>query len=262
MCIRDRAGDEDSSPPFDLVFLLGRALFSADMLEEAKDEFLKASSMEPNRPEPHIELFVTLDKLGEAKQATHHQKEAHRIIDHELGFEGKAVERLHQLANLYHRLGETKKAQKLLEKIVVYKPDFHRAHYELAKVLRDSGNYTKAYTHIKKADHLSPEETEISEFYEIVAADIGVYIEGVRPELPKAPPTWEVSETPKNILHVIETSLPHKPSGYTFRSHYLFSAQKVLGLNPSVCTRPGFPVDCGVYEYEKIDIIDLSLIHI
>ncbi|MCB0339843.1 MAG: glycosyltransferase, partial [Bdellovibrionales bacterium] len=48
-------------------------------------------------------------------------------------------------------------------------------------------------------------------------------------------------------------SLPHRPSGYGYRSHYLLKTQRALGLSPCASTRPGFPADYGIREFNDVD---------
>ncbi|CAB4924530.1 unannotated protein [freshwater metagenome] len=44
------------------------------------------------------------------------------------------------------------------------------------------------------------------------------------------------------ILHVVTNALPEVQAGYTIRTDHIVRAQRAVGLDPHVVTRPGFPV--------------------
>ncbi|MCA9675766.1 MAG: glycosyltransferase, partial [Myxococcales bacterium] len=66
-----------------------------------------------------------------------------------------------------------------------------------------------------------------------------VYAGTFRVALPGARPV--TAPIDDRVLHVLEYSLPHTQNGYTLRSFNIVQAQRQLGWDPVVVTRPGFP---------------------
>ena len=60
----------------------------------------------------------------------------------------------------------------------------------------------------------------------------------------------------RNILHLLENSLPYRTSGYTYRSHYILKNTLTLGYNPAAVTRAGFPWDSKVSNPAAEDSLD------
>ncbi len=126
--------------------------------------------------------------------------------------------------------------------------------FELARFYRNTGRYSEAREAISKALSREPNHPAYQELEELLKADQAVYEDGFWPTLNTSP--VKSPSGVKKVLHVLENSLPHKTSGYTVRSHYIVTNQQKLGYEPIVITKPGFPVDTGIEEYNAEDILD------
>ncbi|MDA2807201.1 glycosyltransferase [Nocardiopsis suaedae] len=67
---------------------------------------------------------------------------------------------------------------------------------------------------------------------------------------------------PGRVLHVVSNALPYTGAGYTVRTHRIVTAQKDAGLEPSVVTFPGWPLDRpGVEESAELDGVGHHRLH-
>ena len=77
-------------------------------------------------------------------------------------------------------------------------------------------------------------------------------------------PTWRPAGPPKRLLkpvpgrvqHLLETSLPHATSGYSYRTRTVLAAQRNAGLEPVAATRLGFPANRGIREFAHTEIVE------
>nr|WP_231705189.1 glycosyltransferase family 4 protein [Arthrobacter gengyunqii] len=67
--------------------------------------------------------------------------------------------------------------------------------------------------------------------------------------------------TAETVLHVLTNSLPHTGSGYAQRSHSVLKAQRQSGWNVHAVTRPGYPVQLGMFAARSSDVIDDVVYH-
>lgn len=58
------------------------------------------------------------------------------------------------------------------------------------------------------------------------------------------------------VLCLLESSLPHAPSGYGYRSLELLRALREAGFDPVVATRLGFPASRGVTDWARVEQVD------
>ena len=72
----------------------------------------------------------------------------------------------------------------------------------------------------------------------------------VRPRRPRA------ADSPAGILHVVTNSLPVTQAGSTIRTQRIAQAQRAVGWNAQVVTRPGYPVTHGDLRAENPQMID------
>src|SRR5690606_20165560 len=79
-----------------------------------------------------------------------------------------------------------------------------------------------------------------------------------KPELSAAAPGPYRRSEPRRILHLLETSLPHRRSGYAVRSRYILAGQAALGLELLAVTRPGVG-EAGIEAVHGIDHARLPL---
>ncbi len=77
------------------------------------------------------------------------------------------------------------------------------------------------------------------------------------PALPRAP----AEAHPGRVLHLLETSLPHAKSGYSYRTSTVLAAQRQAGLEPVAATRLGFPANRGVQSFGTPELVEGVLHH-
>jgi glycosyltransferase involved in cell wall biosynthesis len=72
------------------------------------------------------------------------------------------------------------------------------------------------------------------------------------PELPSRPMACRDAR----VLYLLESSLPHAPSGYGYRSLELLRALREAGFDPVAATRLGFPASRGITGWAPVEEVD------
>lgn len=72
------------------------------------------------------------------------------------------------------------------------------------------------------------------------------------PELPRTP----LGTAPKQALCLLESSLPHTPSGYAYRSRAVMRAFRDAGVEPVAATRLGFPANRGIGDWSEVESVE------
>lgn len=89
---------------------------------------------------------------------------------------------------------------------------------------------------------------------------LGVLGRSLGPSLPSAPAASPGSHhrhgAPPRILHVVTNSLPRTQAGSTIRTQRVARAQRDLGWDAHVVTRPGYPVTHGDLWAHDTEVID------
>ena len=70
---------------------------------------------------------------------------------------------------------------------------------------------------------------------------------------PSAASPRAVAPPRPRVLVLLESSLPHAPSGYAFRSAAVTAALRRAGLEPVVVTRLGFPASRGIARFAPVE---------
>ena len=76
-----------------------------------------------------------------------------------------------------------------------------------------------------------------------------------------SPPANDTASFPRGehrtkILHIVTDALPSTSAGYTIRTQEIALAQRVVGLDPHVSTRIGFPVTAGTIDGRATVTVD------
>lgn len=74
--------------------------------------------------------------------------------------------------------------------------------------------------------------------------------------LPAGPAPLTFEPVPDCVLHLLETSLPHATTGYSYRTRTVLCAQGMAGLAPVAATRLGFPASRGVREFAHTEVVE------
>ena len=155
--------------------------------------------------------------------------------------EGRAADYV-KLGEVLERLGDKHNAETAFTAATTCAPRHGGIRYRFSRLLRIHGEYRRAVDEIDAAVMLCPWMAHYRRFRRILLGELSVYRQYKRPSLVGRP---ELSTRPGRVLHVIENSLPHKTSGYTYRTQYVLRGQIEQGLTPIVVTRPGFPDKYG-----------------
>jgi len=199
---------------------LARCLLESGSANDAKNEFLILTTLEPNNFEPHFELGRLFHKGGVHAKAV-------KFLQTATNLNVKHAEAFHVLGQSYYALKQYHEARAALIRAVQLKPDLKPAHYYLGLSLRyindldwalkefeiaekdeglrdkallakgmvllDQGNFGKAITELERGLKFSPvgSETHIQLFYLI-----GIAAEKNR-DVHKAIASWEKIEMMK-----------------------------------------------------------------
>ncbi len=80
------------------------------------------------------------------------------------------------------------------------------------------------------------------------------------PKWRPVPPAVTATARAGRVLHLLETSLPHAQSGYSYRTRTVLAAQRRAGLEPVAVTRLGFPANRGISDFGTTEMVD-GVIH-
>lgn len=158
-----------------------------------------------------------------------------------------------QLARCYRKLREQKSANRVLEAAASRGIEHPMIDARVAEKLRKRGDFTGALVHAERAAAVEPGRPRTQNLLRLLEGDFAVYRDGRRPRLERVAGYRSLAG---RILHLLETSLPQKRAGYTFRSHYILRGQRELGLESAAVTRGGFPADQGVRNPVELEVID------
>ena len=68
--------------------------------------------------------------------------------------------------------------------------------------------------------------------------------------------TGAFTPVPGRVLHIVGKSLPYTQAGYTIRTQSIAVAQRTIGLDPHIVTRPGFPAEVGGPDSTAMECVD------
>ena len=73
---------------------------------------------------------------------------------------------------------------------------------------------------------------------------------------PAAPAIPGADRAPgREVLCLLEASLPQTPSGYAYRSRDLLAAVRAAGMEPTAATRLGFPASRGIGDFSPVEVV-------
>lgn len=134
----------------------------------------------------------------------------------------------------------------------------------LARAYRRRGYISRAITQIKEQSRVARKRVESQNLLQLLEGDSKVFIDGLSVE-----PTASIQQSAEarlDVLHVLETALPHRKSGYAYRTRNIFKTQREKGLRIAAITRPGFPWDLefpAVIEVPVNELVEgVSITHI
>jgi len=139
---------------------LGLVYHSYGMFDKAIECYLESLALKSNAPDVNNNLAASYLQVGEYEKA---------IKQCEIALSNKAYlspsASYFNMAQAYKAVGNITKAKLYFENALEEEPDFDRAHYELALILKDYKNLKDSIKHLKQAIEINPEYFEA--FYEL-----------------------------------------------------------------------------------------------
>ena len=169
-----------------------------------------------------VALSVALWELGR-------EDEARAVV----AAPGGDPERLRAAVRFFHHIDEPAAAQAAIDAL-----DRPAAPLSLGigRAWRRHGELARAVADADRALSASPGSAAAAQLRRAALAELRVASGAWRPETARRP----LEGVPGRVLHLLHRSLPHHRSGSTYRSLYTVRAQRAVGLDPHVLTRPGF----------------------
>lgn len=137
-----------------------RHLASGDVFESQGDyalairEYRRVLALDPSRPGVHYRLGRVL--LRSKQQGS--QAEALKQFEQELEMDPTNGSAAYEAGEIYRKMGQINKAQRLLENALEHYPNLEEAQVEMGRVLIAGKQPQLAVTHLQKAISLNPED--------------------------------------------------------------------------------------------------------
>ncbi len=138
----------------DVLEQLCQLQYTEGMMQEAKENALKAIKADPERSQAHYLLGRMYNKEGNLDKAIHHFSECARL-------DGKKADVYLQLSNVFGRRREYQQALHSLLKGIESNPDESRLHEAAAALYKEGKNYEQAEYMLRKAASLAPDDISI-----------------------------------------------------------------------------------------------------
>ena len=228
-----------------ILTMLGTAYLRCGDTECAENAFRRSLDLNPEDVDTCQRLAQTLRRKGKLGDAMAYAKRAANIQP--------LASSYIELGRIFLALKDFNAAAQTLSRALELEPRNPEANFQLAKLYRNTGDYSKSKDFAQKAVANSKKTSAYADFSKIVAGELKVY----RGEFqPSCSTLAEYIPSDGKILHILENSLPYRTSGYTYRSNYILKTQKSYGLLPIGITRPGFPADYGKSGFQEKDVVN------
>ena len=143
---------------------LGEVLEKQGVLEEAKEEYLRAFELKPE-PEPRYKAGMVLLKQGK-------REEAEKLFEENLSEYPEHIPTLYQLGWLNARVGKFEQAKEYFQKIIKLKPDEAEAYNNLGFCLYNLGQPEQAKEMFEQALKLRPNFPEAKKSLEMIEKEL------------------------------------------------------------------------------------------
>lgn len=188
-----------------------------------------------------VNAAINLARLGV-------RREPREMLDRLIATNGTAVQ-LTQAAELAVAIADLRVARDAIERAVQIAPADPAVRKAEARVLEQLGEPARALA--------SARGTSDADTIARLEGAMRVYATDWLP----TPPSGSVNRTDAGrVLHLLETSLPHATTGYSYRTATVLAAQRMAGLEPIAATRLGFPANRGIHEFAATEVVD-GVIH-
>ena len=160
--LRKAIEKEPNNP--ELRVQLGEVLEKQGVLEEAKEEYLRAYQLQP-APEPRYRAGLVFLKQGK-------RGEAEKLFEENLSEYPEHIPTLYQLGWLNARVGKFEQAKEYFQKIIKLKPDEAEAYNNLGYCLYNLDQLEQAKEMFEKALKLHPNFPEAKKSLELVKEEL------------------------------------------------------------------------------------------
>ena len=136
------------------------------LLGKGINEYIESQMVNAERPEPHLNLGILYQDLGEADKA---ESEYGRAIEIEPAFAEAYV----NLADLYRIKGNDKEGERLLRTAIAIDPQNAGAYHALGLLMVRRKDTARALESLEKAATIDPDNTRYSYVYAVALFDTG-----------------------------------------------------------------------------------------
>jgi glycosyltransferase involved in cell wall biosynthesis/Flp pilus assembly protein TadD len=172
------------------------------------------------------------------------RREPQELLD-QLEATAKTISQLARAGELAAAVRDVTAARKLIERAVQIAPDDPALRKVEVRVLEQAGEPERALASALRGSNSAA-----------IARLQGVMRIYDTSWLPTAPSGSLARSQRGRVLHLLETSLPHATTGYSYRTSTVLAAQRQAGLEPIVATRLGFPANRGIREFAPIEVVE------
>ena len=202
---------------------------------EAYKKLLAAQEGKPNTAA--VNAAINLVRLGVRQEP--------RVVLERLTKNAKAPGQFARAAELAVALGDVAAASAAIEHAVGLAPEDSSLARVRARVLEQAGEPERALESARRCS----DPAAVARLEGLLL----VYDPTWRPD---SPPKRRLKPVEGRVQHLLETSLPHATSGYSYRTRTVLAAQRNAGLEPVAATRLGFPANRGIHEFAHTEVLE------
>lgn len=166
-----KAAEAKGNKTAELYYDLALAYQGRGFSDESINYLRQALSIRPDYPEAHNALGAILAEKGRTDEAI---REFMAALENP--FYETPQYAAYNLANLYYREGNYKKAEEYYRQAIQFAPNYAKAHLELGRVLEAKGDKKGAYTEYEEAVQYNPQLAEAHFNYGRLCLQFGNYI--------------------------------------------------------------------------------------
>jgi glycosyltransferase involved in cell wall biosynthesis len=222
-----------------LAYLGGRVQRARGSHRRAAAALQQARRRDPGNPVYAAEAGIGLARLGR-------DAGAEAVVEQLLaeGDEASPDDRA-RAALVCVALGELRAAREFALAAIAAAPEEWPGRATVALALERAGEPTRALEQARLSGEQEQERR--------LEGQLRCFDPGWLPELPRPGHSKQPSG---RVLYLLESSLPHAPSGYAYRSDELLRALGEIGLDPIAATRLGFPASRGILDSAAVESVD------
>ncbi len=150
--------------------ILGAVFSQTGRKSEAVVANQRAVKLDPNNPQVHYNLGITLQELARFDDAETSYKKA-------LALKSDFIQAHSNLGNVLKELGRLDEAEASYRQTITLKPDYNQAHYNLGNLLKELGRLDEAEAFYRQAITLNPDYAQAQNNLGIILQELGRFDE-------------------------------------------------------------------------------------